>query len=205
MLPVCDDLPAAGTHVAASVGHAHIITLLLNNGAYPSVKDNFGRTPLYESVRNDHVACARILYMRGASIGDGETGDADQAAALHSDSPQDGGDMLVGAELCKAAFAGNTTFLRLMMEFGVDPNVCGACLAVSLSPPLKKLILPGWLLLPQLTPPSSAQTTTAAPRRTWRASPATRTRACSCTSMEPVRLRSPPSSSSWGGFFFPCQ
>lgn len=40
-----------GLHVAASVGHAHIITLLLKNGAYPSVKDNFGRTPLYEAVR----------------------------------------------------------------------------------------------------------------------------------------------------------
>lgn len=47
--------------VAASEGQMEAVRLLLESGALPNVKDRFDNTPLYDAVRFNHLAAARVI------------------------------------------------------------------------------------------------------------------------------------------------
>jgi uncharacterized protein len=51
---------------AAGKGDAKLVKELLDKGAYPNVRDPDGRTPLTESVWNNHVEVVKLLLDKGA-------------------------------------------------------------------------------------------------------------------------------------------
>ena len=55
-------------HVAASRGHADILSLLLDHGAKVDMRDRSGRTPLYRASEYGHLKAGQVLLDRGADI-----------------------------------------------------------------------------------------------------------------------------------------
>lgn len=96
------------------MGLQPVVQHLLKAGAYPSVTDNFGRTPLLESVRGSHVTTAKLLFEHGAVLGMLERPEQMTTTA----------DLMAGAEMCQAAFQGKSSYLRLLLEFGCPPDSC---------------------------------------------------------------------------------
>lgn len=56
-------------HIAASVGNAKAVRLLIGARADVNVSDRRGRTPLQESYRHRHEDCSRLLMEHGAHMG----------------------------------------------------------------------------------------------------------------------------------------
>jgi ankyrin repeat protein len=56
-------------HVAASLGHADIAALLLEQGAAVDAKDRQSQTPLHHAAAGGHAALAELLVEHGADIG----------------------------------------------------------------------------------------------------------------------------------------
>ena len=55
-------------HLAASEGHAHVVSFLLESGAEPAPKDRWGNTPLDDAVRENHPDVAtRLKAMRASA------------------------------------------------------------------------------------------------------------------------------------------
>jgi ankyrin repeat protein len=55
-------------HVAASTGHADILSLLLEHGAKVDMRDKSGRTPLYRASEYGQLKAGQLLLDRGADI-----------------------------------------------------------------------------------------------------------------------------------------
>ncbi|MGE3934753.1 MAG: ankyrin repeat domain-containing protein [Rhodospirillaceae bacterium] len=56
-----------GLHAAAAAGDAAAIGRLLDGGAAPDPRDDWGRTPLHVAGHGGHQAAARLLLARGAA------------------------------------------------------------------------------------------------------------------------------------------
>ena len=101
-----------GLHLAAALGRTQVLSLLLDAGANPSARDNFGRTPLLEAVRGGHNTSAALLRRRGASLG--------LVSQVSAAAPP--GALFAGAEMCQAAFAGDVDYLRRLLRAGTAPD-----------------------------------------------------------------------------------
>lgn len=59
-------------HLAASEGHAQVVTFLLLRGASVHATDRYGHTPLYDAVYFDRPSVVEILRRAGAHFNDAE-------------------------------------------------------------------------------------------------------------------------------------
>lgn len=99
----CNDCVAL--HVAARVGDADAIALLLLNGADIDVRDKDGDTPLVWAIRSHHLGCVEVLLHAGAKV-DVRSTDDNGFAALHV-----------------AADQGSDAMVYLLLEFEADINI----------------------------------------------------------------------------------
>ncbi|VVD01605.1 unnamed protein product, partial [Leptidea sinapis] len=117
----CPDTPQVFTetplHVAASLGSASCVKLLLDGGADVRASMGAGRaTALHLAAVDGHAECARLLLDHGAAI-DGPNSRGQ--TALHLAQDMDGrtplhGAIVWGARACDVA--------RLLLSAGADPN-----------------------------------------------------------------------------------
>lgn len=92
-----------GLHLAASLGYVRMIEVMVAAGADINSRDNFGRTPLLEAVRNQQEPAARLLHSRGANFGFLiRTHSAVNAGVLIANRSR----LHAGAEMCQAAYEG---------------------------------------------------------------------------------------------------
>ncbi len=63
-----NSLGAAPIQSAAAAGHSKLVTLLLNNGANPNVRENNGLTPLHTAAEQGNAQMIRSLLFNGADL-----------------------------------------------------------------------------------------------------------------------------------------
>jgi ankyrin repeat protein len=66
--PSRNSLEAAPIQSAAAAGHTRIVSLLLENGADPNVREQGGFTPLHAAAQNGDMIMVRILLFNGADM-----------------------------------------------------------------------------------------------------------------------------------------
>jgi cytohesin len=120
-------------HVAAQLGNADIVQLLLDRGARPDEKTKAGETPLELALRAKHPEVAALLIASGADLGGGQ---AEMALQL---SAQNGYASLMQTLLSRqtridakgdegrtalhwAVSNGSMDVVRLLLFRGADPN-----------------------------------------------------------------------------------
>jgi len=93
-------------HVSAVVGDAVGVSLLLNHGELPAVRDERGRTPAYYAAAGGHFPCLEALLSSAKKPVEWlRIGDQDQVNPLHVA-------LLKGHSLCS----------KLLLSYGADPN-----------------------------------------------------------------------------------
>jgi ankyrin repeat protein len=126
--PNCGDYDQrTALHVASAAGDLRSVKILLEKGADPNTLDKFGRTPLLEAVRAGHVVAAKMLFDRGAKLGFLET--ERDSVQVERDvlnlSKSDGAwkaRILNSSELVNSVSRLETDYLRLLLQFGANPN-----------------------------------------------------------------------------------
>ena len=99
---------------------------MLDNGADASCLDNFGRTPLLETVRASHNSAAKLLYDRGAQLGFLDT--ERENVKLERDILTSKADVtwkcriLTSSELVTCVSRLDASYLRMLLQFGANPN-----------------------------------------------------------------------------------
>ena len=106
-------------HVASAAGDLRAIKILLDSGADPCCLDNFGRTPLLEAVRAGFSSAAKILYDSGATL---KFLDSERSAGGLAVVSADINRILTSSELVNCVSRLDIKYLRLLLEFGADPN-----------------------------------------------------------------------------------
>jgi len=91
-------------HLAASEGHAQLVSYLLESKADPSAKDAHGNTPFNDCVRLKHDNVVKLIRKHDPNI----------AFKLPNND--------MGVLLCQAAFGNNLADLKRLVLNGVDPN-----------------------------------------------------------------------------------
>lgn len=91
---------------AAEGGHVDVVHLLIQNGAHPQVKNDFGYQPLFLAIMNGHEDTARVLLDKGANI-NATGGPNNRTALLYALKYRHG------------------TILRLLVRNGADVNGLG--------------------------------------------------------------------------------
>lgn len=66
--PAHNELKATPLHSAAAGGHERIVTLLIQHGADPNVREQGGFTPLHAAAQNGNVEIIRALLLGGADL-----------------------------------------------------------------------------------------------------------------------------------------
>lgn len=91
-------------HVAACEGRDELVKFLLENSADITAKDSKGNTPLNDAVRHHQDSTARVLRGHAPGISLAMQGNAS------------------GVALCEAAFNGDLTHIKRLLENGVGIN-----------------------------------------------------------------------------------
>lgn len=90
----------AALHLACVGGHEETVQFLLDHKADPSIVDNFGTTPLQESVKRGHNSVSDMLLKAGGQLNLAEA----------------------GSKLCALAFEGFTKELNDYLKYGINPD-----------------------------------------------------------------------------------
>ncbi|KAL3746610.1 hypothetical protein ACJRO7_015556 [Eucalyptus globulus] len=126
-------------HIAASIGSQHCVTLLLEFGGDPNIKDSEGSVPLWDAIVGKHESVIKLLSDNGATISSGEVGHFACTAVeqnnleLLKDIVKYGGDVTLPTSngttpLHKAVSEGNIEIVQFLLDQGADvdkPDVYG--------------------------------------------------------------------------------
>ena len=107
-----DDDGTSALFFAAQEGYPAVVKILLSNGANPNLTDDHGAGPLLVAVQEGHLTIVRDLIEHEDFTADGEISKTDINA-----SREDG-----ITPVFTAAWLGRIHVLRLLLEFGADPN-----------------------------------------------------------------------------------
>ena len=121
---------------AARSGNIQGIRELLDRGANPNIKDDYGTTALMVASIKDRVEIVELLLNRGA-VPDIQDDDGDTALTLASEFGRteivrlllDRGadpnirDRYGNTALIKASYRGHTEIVRLLLDHGANPNI----------------------------------------------------------------------------------
>ena len=92
----------AGLHIAAAIGSINIIKLFLTNNSDVNITDNYGSTPLYEALINEHYECAEYIYNNGGKI------------LISSE--------ILCSKLCYLVYNNKPKVLKKWLKCGISPN-----------------------------------------------------------------------------------
>ncbi|XP_030452506.1 potassium channel AKT1-like isoform X2 [Syzygium oleosum] len=126
-------------HIAASIGSQHCVTLLLEFGGDPNIKDSEGSVPLWDAIVGKHESVIKLLLDNGATISSIEVGHFACAAVeqnnleLLKDIVKYGGDVTLPTSngttpLHTAVSEGNIEIVQFLLDQGADvdkPDVYG--------------------------------------------------------------------------------
>nr|XP_011459217.1 PREDICTED: potassium channel AKT1 [Fragaria vesca subsp. vesca] len=120
-------------HIAASIGSKHCVTLLLEYGGDPNIKDCEENVPLWEAIIGKHESLIKLLLENGAEISAGGVGHyactavEQNSLELLKDIVQYGGDVTLpksdGTTALHTAISdGNAEIVNFLLEQGADPD-----------------------------------------------------------------------------------
>jgi len=122
-------------HFAANLGHAAVVTVLIDRGAERDPVDDEGRTPFHLAVLDGHVEVARVLAESGCEIDrelpEGGTLLHSQAAEGHgavvelllaAGSDPNPSDAHGSTPLHRAARADRVEAVRILLDYGANVN-----------------------------------------------------------------------------------
>ncbi|KAL6215152.1 hypothetical protein ACLB2K_014583 [Fragaria x ananassa] len=120
-------------HIAASIGSKHCVTLLLEYGGDPNIKDCEENVPLWEAIIGKHESLIKLLLENGAEISAGGVGHyactavEQNSLELLKDIVRYGGDVTLPksdgtAALHTAISNGNADIVNFLVEQGADPD-----------------------------------------------------------------------------------
>ncbi|XP_050365667.1 potassium channel AKT1-like [Argentina anserina] len=120
-------------HIAASIGSKHCVTLLLEYGGDPNIKDCEENVPLWEAIIGKHESLIKLLFENGAEISYGSVGHYACAAVeqnnlqLLKDIVRYGGDVTRPktdgtTALHTAVSEGNAEIANFLLEQGADAD-----------------------------------------------------------------------------------
>ncbi|XP_030548298.2 potassium channel AKT1-like isoform X2 [Rhodamnia argentea] len=118
-------------HIAASMGSQHCVTLLLEFGGDPNIKDSEGSVPLWDAIVGKHESVIKLLSDNGATISSGEVGHFACTAVeqnnleLLEDIVKYGGDVTLPTSngttpLHTAVSEGNIEIVKFLLDQGAD-------------------------------------------------------------------------------------
>ncbi len=92
----------AGLHIAGAIGSTDIVKLFLMCNTDINIKDNYGSTPLYEALVNNHYECAEYICQNGGKV------------LISSE--------ILCSKLCYIVYNNQQDVLEKWLKCGVSPN-----------------------------------------------------------------------------------